>query len=145
MSYLAMLPWFLFYLTYSYYIDDDLRGEKDVLKWVKKNFWKMFRFDNLFLIIIFIYFIRYHNQTVNIMLFFMINFYMFINILYDRQNPKIKFGIIVPYFIVALVPIICYLIFKNFVLSSLIMFGITFFAYLIAIKVRLLSKYFQKK
>ena len=147
MSYLALFPWILFYTAYSWHIYLDIKEEeaKDLFKWMKLNFWKMFRIDILLLIAIFIYFVRFDNHAVDLMLFFMINLYLFINILYEipakQKKVKINLLILLPYLLIISLPIIYYIFTKNFVYTSFIMFGYTFLAYIIVILVKILSNY----
>ena len=150
MAYLAILPWILFFPIYSYFIYYGIKenNSKDLLKWMNNNFFKMFRFDILLLIIIFINFIRYNNYAVNLMLFFMTNLYLFINILYDYTPPKkikVNYKVLIVYLILILIPIMYYLVFKKFVITSLIMFAYTFLAYFIVIDIKILNYHITKR
>jgi len=148
MQYIALIPWLLFFSVYSLNIFIKLyEKNKDDLKiWFKNNFIKMFRIDMLILIIIFIYFIRYENNTVNIMLFFMINLYLFINCFYDELKSKNRKKIILkhllPYLLVISIPILFYIFTGRFVTTCLIMFGYSFFAYIIVILIKKISVFF---
>jgi len=107
----------------------------------------MFRFDMLVLIGIFIFFLRHNNNTVNMMLFFMINLYLFVNCLYDEQKSKNTKKIILkhlfPFLLVISIPILFYLLTKKFVPTCLIMFGYSFFAYIIVILIKKISVCFD--
>jgi len=149
MRYIALLPWILFFSVYSLNIFIRLyENNKDDLKtWFKNNLLKMFRIDMLILIAIFIFFLQYNNNTVNIMLFFMINLYLFINCLYDEQQSKNRKKIILkhlfPYCLVIAIPILFFIFTRRFVPTCLIMFSYSFFAYIIVILVKKISVFFE--
>ena len=79
LSYLSFIPYFIYlYLL----IKDELLNEKN----------KVFRFDTLILVAIFIYFAHYHVTYVSKILFFTINLYLLVNKLYDKNiKGKIEF------------------------------------------------------
>ena len=79
LSYLSFIPYFIYlYLL----IKDELLNEKN----------KVFRFDTLILVAIFIYFAHYHVAYVSKILFFTINLYLLVNKLYDKNiKGKIEF------------------------------------------------------
>ena len=151
MSYLALLPWLLFFPTYSFhiYLEINEKGTRELIKWGKKNFFKMFRLDILLLISLFVYFLTHNHNTVNLMLFFMINLYFFVNMLYETKFKgkfrELNVQMVVIYIFVILIPVIFYLITRNFVVTSLIMFGYSFFAYFILIDIKILSNYIVGK
>lgn len=141
MNYLTLIPWFLFFIFYSYYIYLEISAQKtyNYRKWIDENFWKIFRFDTLFLIAIFIFFIRYKNNFVNLMLFFAINLYLLINILYElpkKEKFKIPLTTLISFLIILFIPLIIYFLTKSFVITTLVMFGYTFFAYIIVIVIK---------
>ena len=145
MRYITLLPWLLFFSIYTLnaYIEIYERNKTKLKTWFHKNFWKMFRLDILLLIIIFIFFLKYKNNTVNIMLFFMINLYLFINSLYDivpnKNTKKIIKQLLISFLLVVLIPFLFYYFTKNFVFTCLIMFAYTFFAYIIVILLKKIS------
>ena len=79
LSYLSFIPYFIYlYLL----IKEELLNEKN----------KIFRFDTLILVVIFIYFAHYHVAYVSKILFFTINLYLLVNKLYDKNiKGKIDF------------------------------------------------------
>jgi len=149
MRYIAILPWLLFFSVYSYNIFIKIyeKNKNNLKTWFKKNFLKMFRIDMLILIAIFIFFLQFNNATVNIMLFFMINLYLFVNCFYDEQkskNPKkIIIQHLIPFLLVVLIPFLFYFLTKKFVTTCLIMFGYSFFAYIIVILIKKISVCFS--
>lgn len=137
--FLTFIPWILYFISLSKIALKDFRSFKLNKKWIKNNILKIFQFDKLILITIFIYFsILYPdaNQVwlVEIMLFSVINLYLYINNIYNKTRNKIskddfKEGLIILLFMV--IPIIIFSITKNQSLTYYIMFAYSFFNYLI--------------
>lgn len=137
--FLTFIPWILYFISLSKIALKDFHSFKLNKKWIKNNILKIFQFDKLILITIFIYFsILYPdaNQVwlVEIMLFSVINLYLYINNIYNKTRNKIskddfKEGLIILLFMV--IPIIIFSITKNQSLTYYIMFAYSFFNYLI--------------
>lgn len=110
-------------------------------KWVRKNIFKVFHFDSLILFAIYIYFNSiYHNSSqlwlVNILLFGVINLYLYLNSFYDKNriNDKIHtddISSILIVLLVSLIPIFYYASSKNVSITYYIMFGYIFFNYIV--------------
>ena len=152
MAYFIFIPWILFFLLYSLnaYYEISASKNKSGFKWLGKNIFRAFRLDNLLLIGVFLIFLRYNNQTVTMLLFFMINLYLLVNILYElhektkRKKVNNKF-LVIEYIFITTLPIISHVITKNFELTCLIMFTYVFLSYLLAILLINLSKKFKVK
>ena len=141
MHYLTFIPWIVYFPILSYIAYHELYSQKKLTgkAWAKENILKAIRFDNLLLLLVFIYFIQFKNYTVNIMLFGMINLYLLVKSLYEIPKDKQKFKgkekmfALITQIIFISSPIIYYLITKNIVITWLIMFCYNFLAYLLVI------------
>ncbi len=145
MNYLLFIPWILFFSLYSLNAYKVIYRKKTKinLKWINKNFFKIFRFDVLLLMGIFIYFSTYRNITVIKMLFFMINLYLFVNTIYDvkiNKKRNIDWPMIIIYILIISIPIIYYYFTKKIIMTFMIMFGYVFFTYIINILINNFNK-----
>ena len=138
---LTFIPWFLYFASLCKSAIYNLNENKITWNWIKDNIFKIFHFENLILIGLFVYFSIYHykaNQIflVEILLFTSINLYLFINRYYDKTNVEYKIGnkdittIFVILFI-TLIPIMFYLTTNREVITYFILFGYSFFNYII--------------
>lgn len=137
--FLTFIPWILYFISLSKIALKDFHSYKLNKKWLKKNILKVFQFDKLILIAIFIYFSLLYpdaNQVwlVEIMLFSVINLYLYINNIYNKTRNKVSKEDVKEILFILLfmiVPIIIFSITKNQSLTYYIMFGYSFFNYLI--------------
>lgn len=138
---LTFIPWFLYFASLCKSAIYNLNENKITWNWIKDNIFKIFHFENLILIGLFVYFSIYHykaNQIflVEILLFTSINLYLFINRYYDKTNVEYKIGnkdittILIILFI-TLIPIMFYLTTNREVITYFILFGYSFFNYII--------------
>jgi hypothetical protein len=137
----TFIPWFLYFTSLCKSAIQDINTEKINLSWIKHNIFKIFHFETLILIAIFVYFsINYYkaNQIwlVEVLLFSSINLYLFFNRYYDKNNKDYKIGnkdvttILIILFIV-LLTIIFYLTTNRFTITYYLLFIYSFFNYLI--------------
>lgn len=139
--YLTFIPWILHFIEISKISLKSLNDMKSAKTWLKKNFFNVFRFDNLILFAIFIYFtINYSSADqiwlVEILLFSAIYLYLYINSYYDKnkKNSKITsrdFSTILIVLILMLIPVIYYVSTKKIKITYYIFFGYTFFNFII--------------
>lgn len=138
---LTFIPWFLYFTSLCKSAIQDLNTSKINLSWIKDNIFKIFHFENLILIAIFVYFsISYYKADqiwlAEVLLFSAINLYLFFNRYYDKNNKEYKIGnrdittILIILFIV-LLTIIFYLSTNRFTITYYILFIYSFFNYLI--------------
>lgn len=138
---LTFIPWFLYFASLCKSAIYNLNENKITWNWIKDNIFKIFHFENLILIGLFVYFSIYHYKAdqiflVEILLFTSINLYLFINRYYDKTNIEYKIGnkdittIFVILFI-TLIPIMFYLTTNREVITYFILFGYSFFNYII--------------
>lgn len=113
---------------------------------VDKKDYKLFRFDTLILIAIFIYFAKFKVVFVNKLLFFTICLYLFVNKLYDKKlKEKLdikanKIEIIIGY-VLAILTFLPYILWRKLLISYLLAFGFILVFHLIMIIVnRILKK-----
>lgn len=151
--YLTFIPWLLHFALIS---KNSLRmQQKNKLskKWLKKNFFKIFEFDKLILTGIFIYFSLLYpdaNQIwlVEIMLFGVINLYLYINDFYNKNKTK-QFSYntkeLIIILLISLIPIIFFSITKNQNITYYIMFAYNFFNFLIIYICKILSNLISNK
>ena len=105
---------------------------------VDKKDYKLFRFDTLILIAIFIYFAKFKVVFVNKLLFFTICLYLFVNKLYDKKlKEKLdikanKIEIIIGY-VLAILTFLPYILWRKLLISYLLAFGFILVFHLIMI------------
>lgn len=139
--YLTFIPWYLYFQSASKNALKDLNKNKLSLKWIKNNIMNIFHFDNLILFAIFVYFSKNYpnaNQIwlVEILLFTVINLYLYLNRFYDKNNSKDKLeikdiSIVLIILLLTLIPIVFYVSTKNYLLTYYILFAYSFFNYVI--------------
>ena len=139
--FLTFIPWFLYFASLCKSAIQDLNDNKLTFSWIKDNFFKIFHFENLILIGIFIYFSIFYykaNQIflTEVLLFSAINLYLFINRYYDKNNTEYKIGnkditTILIILMLILIPIVFYLVTKRYTITYFILFGYSFFNYII--------------
>lgn len=138
---LTFIPWILYFLSVSLNAVKDLNKNTVTGTWLKENVFNIFHFDNIILIGIFIYFSRMYpdaNQIflVETLLFTFINLYLYLNSYYDKNNKKEKITVndiptILILVITMLIPVIHYLSSGDYLVAYYIMFGYSFFNYVI--------------
>ena len=149
--YISFIPWFLYFLATTINAYKDLKTNKFNKKWLKKNFLKVFHFDNLILLGIFIFFSVYYGKSgqvwlAEVLLFGFINLYLFFNYFYyDKNKSKAKLvptdlSPILILIIIALIPIIRYGGTKNYIIAYYLLFGLSFFNYLTVIIANFIHK-----
>ena len=112
---------------------------------VDKKDYKLFRFDTLILIAIFIYFAKFKVVFVNKLLFFTICLYLFVNKLYDKKlKEKLdikanKTEIIIGY-VLAILTFLPYILWRKLLISYLLAFGFILVFHLIMIIVNKILK-----
>lgn len=147
---ITFIPWVLFFLKSGIYNLNNSNYEKMSWKYLKNNFFKIFRIDTLFLIIAFYYFSSYGKDFVDKYLFAVMALYLLMNSFYDRKE-KIKKGFvrekfinIILFLIVMIVPFFIYFGKHNLVLTYKIMLFYIFFQYIIIIAINYISKLIRK-
>lgn len=147
---ITFLPWLGFYFTYCNIAVKELKKKPLNLKYVKENFYRIFRIETLLLMSIFIYFTTYNNMMVNKMLFSVINLFLFINLFYDNRYQNINkingfnIFIVIPLLIVSLIPFIIYLVNDELTILYYLLFSFGFFAYIIIYLCQIVAKYTKK-
>lgn len=148
--YLTFIPWILYYSSISKNAIKDIKNKKLGFYWFKKNILNIFHFENLILYGIFIFFATYYQNSnqiwlVDILLFSAINLYLFINCYYDKNRSTNKLvvsdlTIILIALIISLIPFIYYMVTHNYLMTYYILFGFSFFNYLIVLISSLINK-----
>lgn len=162
-AYLTFIPWFFYFSSLCKNAIKDLKENKITKTWLKKNIFKVFHFENIILFAIFFYFSACYYRSnqiwlVEVLLFSAINLYLFINRYYDKNRNQSQIGAgdvstILILLLLILIPIIYYMAKGNYVLTCYILFGYSFFNYLIVflaksindLLTRLLSKRTNEK
>lgn len=139
--YLTFIPWFLYFASLCKNALKDLKDNKVTFKWIKKNIFKIFHFENIILFAIFFYFSAYYSDSnqiwlVDILLFSAINLYLFINRYYDKNRSQAAIGTkdvstILIIMLLIIIPIIYYISTSNYAITYYILFGYSFFNYVI--------------
>lgn len=148
--FLTFIPWLFYFISISENALKDLKQNKVTKKWIKENILKIFHFENLILFGLFIYFAQNYtgaNQLwlVKVLLFSVINLYLYINKFYDKNSIKDKLttediSTILIILLITLIPIIFYSSTKMYTTTYYIMFGYSFFNYLIVYISKILNE-----
>lgn len=147
---LTFIPWVL-YIVVS--LITNLNKEEYRLinfNYIRKNFFKIFRLDTLFLLIVFIYFTTFKMEFVLEYLFAIMCIYLFVNSFYEDKN-KLKKGFfkeniisIILIFILILIPFIIYFKTKDIIKTYNIMLIYVFIEYILIIIVSYIEKFLKK-
>ena len=139
--YLTFIPWYLYFQSACKNALKDLNKNKITKTWIKKNFMNIFHFDNLILFAIFTFFSKnYQNANqiwlVEILLFTVINLFLYLNRFYDKNNSKDKLeikdiSIALIILLLTLIPIVFYVSTRNYLVTYYVLFGYSFFNYVI--------------
>lgn len=147
---LSLIPWFLCYLKYCTKSLIETNNIIITLKWFKKSIFKIFRFETLILIGIFIYFLRFENELVNIMLFGVICLYLFAASFHDSHNKincknfKPNLFIIVSLILITTIPYIFYKNTNDLALTYIILFAYLFFSHFLVVLITLIYNLIPK-
>lgn len=152
--YLTFIPWILYFSSVCKNAIKDLKRVKVNKEWIKKNIFKIFHFENIILFAIFSYFsfnYKDANQIwlVDVLLFSAINLYLFFNRYYDknRNDERIGTGDVSTILIILLliaIPLIYYVSTHNYVNTYYILFGYSFFNYLIVFVAKYINDLIMK-
>lgn len=147
---LTFIPWVL-YIVVS--LITNLNKEEYRLinfNYIRKNFFKIFRLDTLFLLIVFIYFTTFKMEFVLEYLFAIMCIYLFVNSFYEDKN-KLKKGFfkeniisIILIFILILIPFIIYFKTKDIIKTYNIMLIYVFIEYILIIIASYIEKFLKK-
>lgn len=153
--YLTFIPWFLYFSLLCKDALHNLQNKKISWKWIKKNIFSIFHFPNIILFAIFTYFsLKYSgaNQIwiTNVLLFSAIYLYLFINHYYDKYKSRknvdsMNMSTILIILIITLIPIIYYISSNNYIATYYILFGYSFFNYIIVYIAKIINDLLLKK
>ena len=139
--YLSFIPWIFYLFNMSKNALKDLKHNEPSLKWFIKNIFKIFRFDTIILLLIYIFFSYINTDAsqlwlVKLLLFAGINLYLFINSYYDKNKIKEKIktddvSTILILLFITFIPILLFMSTEDYTISYYIMFAYSFFNYLI--------------
>ena len=140
-NYLTFIPWLLYCIELSRNAIKILNTTNINKKWLKKNFFNIFRFDSLILIAIFVYFTINYNEAdqiwlVEILLFSAINLYLYFNSYYDKNKSNYRIdtkdlSTILIILIIFLIPLFYFIATKNSLITYYILFSYSFFNFII--------------
>ena len=141
--YLTLLPWFLYFSKISKNNLKSIRKAKINFEWIKNNFFKIFRFDNLILIGVFVFFAKFYPDAsqiwlVKTLLFSIINLYLFINTYYEKEkNPSHivtdDVSTLLIILIISILPVIYYIATGHYTITYYVLFGYNFFSFFIVL------------
>ncbi len=136
-NYLTFIPWILIFAKNCL---DKLRSkDKLTFKYLKKNFFKIFRLDLLLLIIIFYYFASFNKDFVHKYLFAIINLYLFVNSFYESKTNVKKNNLkkeLILVLIMVIIPIGYYILSHNLLLTYKLMFIYLYFINIIILIIK---------
>lgn len=152
--YITFIPWMLYFSSLCKNAIKDLKRVHVNKGWIKKNLFKIFHFENIILFGIFIYFsVNYKDANqiwlVDVLLFSAINLYLFFNGYYDKNRSEERIGTgdvstILLILLLSAIPLIYYVSTHNYVNTYYILFGYSFFNYLIVFLAKMIHDFIRK-
>ena len=148
--YLTFMPWLIVFIIYTFFNLNNEHYQKFNFKYLTKNFFKIFRIDLLFLIIVFYYFTSYKLDFVSMYLFAVMNIYLFVNSFYEHKNKlkplffKSNLLNLILLFLISLIPFLIFIIKEDLILTYKIMLLYLFLEYPILIITSFLSNQITK-
>lgn len=146
----TFLPWVLIFIFSSLNNLGNKNYTSFTWEYLRKNLFKIFRLDTLFLIIVFLYFSSFHKDFVDKYLFAVMCIYLFVNSFYEKRNTLKKgfwtknFLNIFLLFCVMIIPFIIYFTKKDLVFTYKIMLIYLFLEYIIIIIISYITKFIKK-
>lgn len=147
---ITFIPWIIFFLIsgINNLNNDDYKAFS--VKYLKDNFFKIFRIDTLFLIIVFYYFSSFGKEFVDKYLFAVMVLYLLMNSFYEKKE-KIKKGFfkeniinLLLLLVIMVIPFSIYFIKHKLILTYKVMLFYLFFQYIIIIVVNYIAKLIKK-
>ena len=145
--YLTFIPWLLFFGKLIKMALKETKNKKLDFKWFKEHFSTIIHFDIIILILLFVYFASFKDSFVNMMLFSVMNLYLYVNTFYDKRNiskRKLDNKDILPGIIILIISIIPFLLYIFKVIKLVTVYTILFIyaalAYLLVILIRKIIK-----
>ena len=152
---LTFIPWFLYFSSLCKSGISDLKNNKFSFLWLKENFFKVFRFDNFILFVIFFYFSTSYYEAnqiwlAEVLLFTSINFYLYISRYYDKNKTELNYtnqdiSLILIILLITLIPFFIYIYFGNQTITYYILFTYNFFNYFIVYISKAINRIVIKK
>ena len=115
---IALYIGFIIWMFYSYFaISKEILAKNRIktsyLEYARKNIFKVLRIDKLILVLVFLFYTTFKNNSVSIYLFDIMILYFFINLMYEEiKMKKINFGKEIYYYIsllvICLLPLVYY-------------------------------------
>ena len=148
---LTFIPWCLFFIISVIRNLNNKEYRKFSLKYLKNNFFNIFRLDLLFLILVFFYFASFEKDFVDKYLFMVMNLYLCVNSIYEKKKritqDFFKNNIIelILLLIIMLLPFSFYFIKNNLVLTYKIMLIYLILEYIIILIVSYIGNLLKGK
>ncbi len=143
----TFVPWIFIYIKS---IIDNLKKDnykKFSFKYLRKNFFKVFRLDILLIVIVFFYFSSFKVGFVDKYLFAVMCLYMFVNSFYEEKMElkknffKDNMLHLILLLLVSLIPFLVYSIKKDLLLTYKIMLMFLFLEYIIILVISYIIKW----
>lgn len=147
----TFIPWVLIFVLSAIY---NINNEDYINfsgKYLKKNFFKIFRLDVLFLVGVFFYFASFKKVFVDKYLFPVICIYLFVNYFYENKKSikksfwkqnKLELLLL---FIVILIPFLVYFKLNNLGLTYKIMLLYLFLEYIIIVVIKKIATLIKRR
>ena len=145
--FLTFIPWILFFIVSIIRNLNNSNYRKFSFSYLRKNLFKIFRLDLLFLVGVYIYFASYKMEFVDKYLFLVMNLYLFVNRFYDKKSKISKnfYKKNIILVLIMLIPFIIYIVKDNLVLTYKIMLLYLVFEYVIILLVSYLGRLLKGK
>lgn len=147
---ITFIPWFLAYISSIIFNLNKECYRTLSIDNIKKNFWKIFRIDNLVLLICFFIFASFKKSFVNKYLFPVMCLYLFVNSFYEKTSLeknffKKYFWELLILFILMFIPFGFYLVQQRFNIAYKIMLCTLFLEYFLISSVCTVIRLVKKK
>lgn len=149
-TYLTFVPWIFIYIVSVVRNLNNKQYQRFSWNYFKKNIFRIFRIDTLFLIIVFFYFASFGMEFVNKYLFAVICLYLCVNSFYEKNKSLEKnFGQkylaeLILLFIFMLIPFGLYYIKHDLAFTYKFMLISLFLEYILILLVSTIVKLFKK-
>ena len=148
--FITFIPWLIIFIISILNNLNNDSYKKFSFKYLTKNFFKIFRIDLLFLIIMFYYFTSFNLDFVSMYLFAVMNIYLCVNSFYEHKKKlkdnffKTNLISLILLSFITLIPFLIYYFHKDLVLAYRIMLLYLFLEYIIIIVISFLARLITK-
>ncbi len=151
--YITFFLWLIYFLSIcSNAMKIKIKKVNNYKKWLIKNYKKYFNIPSIILLILYIIFSLFNNSIVNILLFFTIILYLYVNFLNDNKNTSKSFNNIdnpkffyIIFIFVLILPFEYYFLYNNLKIIYLWLLIYNFLAYYLVVAIKYIALFINNK